>query len=81
MINALARHVDRHVFRHVRWHPPTDGYIKVKVDGSSFGNPSNTEFGGLLRDLMGFGFMVFLVLVVQHLIYLLNSQPFGDAFS
>ena len=34
MINALARHANRLVLHHVRWHRPTDSYIKVNVDGS-----------------------------------------------
>lgn len=42
--------MDRTALRRVRWHPPTDGYIKVNVDDSSFGNPSNVGFAGLLRN-------------------------------
>jgi hypothetical protein len=37
-----------HVIRHVCWHPLPEGFIKVK-DGSSFGNPANEGFGGLLK--------------------------------
>jgi len=33
--------------------PPADAYIKVNVDGSSFGNPKNAGFGGLLRNHYG----------------------------
>jgi len=36
----------------VRWNPP-EGYIKVNVDGSSFGNPSNAGFEGLLKKDRG----------------------------
>ena len=30
-----------------------EGYIKINVDGSSFGNPDNASFRGLLRNDMG----------------------------
>jgi len=38
-----------HVIRHVCCHPLSDGFIKVNEDGSSFGNPGNEGFEGLLK--------------------------------
>ncbi|QHO13931.1 Putative ribonuclease H protein [Arachis hypogaea] len=34
----------------VRWVPPSEGTIKLNVDGSSRGNPGRVRCGGLLRD-------------------------------
>lgn len=61
MINTLARHEDRHVLHHVCWHPPSDGYIKVSVDGYSFDNPCNVDFGDLLRDSNEIWIFVFVI--------------------
>lgn len=36
--------------REVRWIPPVESFIKINVDGSSFGNPGRSGFGGLLRN-------------------------------
>ena len=36
--------------RWVRWKPSPDSYIKLNFDGSSFGNPGTSGFGGLLRN-------------------------------
>lgn len=35
------------------WHPPPDTAVKVNVDGSSFGNPGQSGFGGVIRDSTG----------------------------
>ena len=43
----------------MRWEWPPIGFIKLNVDGSSFGNPGDASFGGLLRGADGrwtFGF-------------------------
>jgi hypothetical protein len=53
MVYALGCSDYRPVLREVRWYPPIDGYIKVNVDGSSFGNSCNASFGGLLRYVNG----------------------------
>lgn len=53
MVHALACFSYRSDFRQVRWYPPTYGYIKVNVYGSSFGNLSNAGFSGLLRYVNG----------------------------
>ncbi|XLT60596.1 hypothetical protein S245_053503 [Arachis hypogaea] len=37
----------------VRWVPPSEGAIKLNVDGSSRGNPGRAGCGGLLRDQDG----------------------------
>ena len=37
----------------VRWVPPSEGAIKLNVDGSSRGNPGRAGCGGLLRDENG----------------------------
>lgn len=37
----------------VVWLPPADGSIKVNVDGSSFGNPGQAGYGGLVRNNLG----------------------------
>jgi hypothetical protein len=50
MVVALGSANKHCVVRHVCWYPPPEGYIKVNVDGSSFGNPGNAGFGGLLRN-------------------------------
>lgn len=36
--------------RLVHWHPNRDIGVVLNVDGSSFGNPGRTGFGGLLRE-------------------------------
>jgi len=53
MVCALGQSENRHVSHQVRWYPPPEGCIKVNVDGSSFGNPGNAGFGGLLRNDIG----------------------------
>jgi len=53
MVVALDSTSKHRVVRHVRWYPLLEGYIKVNVDGSSFGNPGNASFGGLLRNNSG----------------------------
>jgi ribonuclease HI len=53
MVHALGTTSKHHVVRQVRWNLPPEGYIKINVDGSSFGNPGNAGFGGLLRNDMG----------------------------
>lgn len=35
--------------RKVYWHPSREDCIVLNVDGSSFGNPSRSSFGGLIR--------------------------------
>jgi len=50
IIQVLSHTDKHHIHRQVRWYPPKDGYIKVNMDGSSFGNPC---FGGLLRNHYG----------------------------
>ena len=37
----------------VRWVPPSEGAVKLNVDGSSRGNPGRAGCGGLLRDENG----------------------------
>lgn len=37
----------------VKWEPPPLNVIKINIDGSSFGNPDSSGFGGLLRDALG----------------------------
>jgi hypothetical protein len=53
MVHALGPTNKQYVIHQIRWHPPPEGYIKVNVDGSSFGNPGNAGFGGLLRNDRG----------------------------
>ncbi|KEH30503.1 hypothetical protein MTR_4g073630 [Medicago truncatula] len=53
MVVVLGRTSKHHVVRHVCWYPPPEGYIKVNVDDSYFGNPANAGFGGLLRNDRG----------------------------
>ena len=53
MVHALGPTNKRHVTRQVRWNPPPEDFIKINVDGSSFGNPGNAGFGGLLRNNRG----------------------------
>jgi ribonuclease HI len=53
MVHALGPTNKRHVTRQVRWNPPPEDFIKINVDGSTFGNPGNAGFGGLLRNNRG----------------------------
>lgn len=39
--------------RMVQWRPPDDGAVKLNVDGSSFGNPGRSGYGGVLRNWLG----------------------------
>lgn len=38
---------------HIGWKYPTDGWIKLNVDGCSKGNPGMAGAGGAIRDNMG----------------------------
>ncbi|KAK2983720.1 hypothetical protein RJ640_016624 [Escallonia rubra] len=33
----------------VQWHPPSPGFLKLKTDGSAFGQPGPASYGGLIR--------------------------------
>ncbi|KAH1246175.1 putative ribonuclease H protein [Glycine max] len=37
----------------VKWNHPPPSVIKINVDDSSFGNPEDSGFGGLLKDHLG----------------------------
>ena len=37
----------------IRWQWPNEGVFKLNVDGSSFGNPGEAGFGGLVRGADG----------------------------
>jgi hypothetical protein len=50
MVQALGPIRMQCVTRRVHWHPPSEGIIKVNVDGYSFGNLGNAYYGGLLRN-------------------------------
>lgn len=39
--------------KEVIWSPPPENFIKLNVDGSSFGNPGRSGYGGFLRDVYG----------------------------
>lgn len=39
--------------KEVIWSPPAASCFKLNVDGSSLGNPWNSGFGGLIRDMYG----------------------------
>jgi len=51
----------QHVILHICWYPP-ECCIKVNVDMSSFGNPDNRGFDGLLQNYKGCRFNIFLLL-------------------
>lgn len=42
-----------HAVREVKWNPPADNFIKLNVDGSSFGSPGRSGFGGIFRNSSG----------------------------
>ena len=64
MVQALCLILLQFVTRHVHCHPPSEGIIKVNVDGYSFGNLGNAYYGDVLK-VWEFGFIVFLELVVE----------------
>lgn len=39
--------------REVKSIPPAENYIKLNVDGSSYGNPGRSGFGGIIRNSLG----------------------------
>jgi len=59
MVYTLGTTSKHLVARQIRWNLPSEGYIKINVYGSFFGNPDNTGFGGLLRNDMRFWIQVF----------------------
>lgn len=52
VVQVLGPIINQHMIRHVHWDPSLEGIIKVNVDVSSFGNPDNAGFDGLLKNDM-----------------------------
>jgi len=78
MVHTLGPKYKHCVICHIRWHLSPEDFIKVNVGGSSFDNPHNVDFGGLLRNDGGNWIYLwfFLNLVAGLLIHLLNFQLF-----
>lgn len=53
ILHAFVAHSPTRMIKSVIWRPPPTDFCKLNVDGSSFGNPGNSGFGGLIRDALG----------------------------
>jgi hypothetical protein len=64
----------------VQWLKPSEGTIKIKIDGCSHGNPGRSGIGGLLRNGSGnwiIGFSGFIGLSSKVIVEL-NTIRFGS---
>ncbi|KAG4963526.1 hypothetical protein JHK85_040981 [Glycine max] len=53
VINTLQQPTQPRMGRNVSWDPPTFPFVKLNTDGSSIGNPGDSGYGGIIRDLAG----------------------------
>lgn len=53
IVKAYGPMYSTQTIREVKWNPPPENYIKLNVDGSSFGNPGRSSFGGIFRNSYG----------------------------
>lgn len=53
IIKAFGSSQNSKLAREVKWSPPLDNYIKLNMDGSFFGNPGRSGFGGIFRNSIG----------------------------